>query len=95
MCQLCELNDDTKEFPSLPQVKEVLQESTPDVEPDYFIAQKNPWQPRNQGTNPDSFLFFINMNNWNNMQHMNTQFPSFYSNHQWYPSQPPMQNFNY
>ena len=32
VCQLCELNHDTKEFPSLPQVKEVLQESTPNVE---------------------------------------------------------------
>ena len=40
VCQLCELNHDTKECASLPQVKEVLQESTPDVEPTYFIAQK-------------------------------------------------------
>ena len=38
LCQLCELNHDTKEFPSLPQVKTVLKESTPDVEPTYFIA---------------------------------------------------------
>ena len=45
VCQLCEMNHDTKEFSSLPQVKEVLQESTPYVEPTYFIAQKNPWQP--------------------------------------------------
>ena len=42
VCQLCELNHDTKEFPSLSQEKAVLQESTPDVEPSYFIAQKKP-----------------------------------------------------
>ena len=44
-CQLCELNHDTKECPSLPQVKVVLQESTSDVEQAYFISQKKPWQP--------------------------------------------------
>ena len=38
VCQLCELNHDTKECPSLPQVKAVLQASTPYVEPAYFIA---------------------------------------------------------
>ena len=88
VCQLCELNSDTKECPLLPQVKAVLQESTPDVELTYFISQKKPWKPWNQDMNPDSFPFL------NNMHHMNTQFPSPYSNHQWHPSQPPMQNFN-
>ena len=93
--RLCELNHDIKEFPSLPQVKAFLQASTLDVEPAYFIGQKKPWQPRNQGMTPDSFPFLNKMNNWNNMHHMNPQFPSPYSNHQWHPSQPPMQNFNY
>ena len=37
VCHLCELNHDTKECPSLPHVKGVLQESTPDVEQAYFI----------------------------------------------------------
>ena len=86
VCQLYELNHETKECPSLPEVKEVLQESTPDLEQAYFISQKNPWQPRNQGMNPNSLPF------WNNMNNMNTQFPSHYSNHQWLPSQPFMQN---
>ena len=63
VCQLCELNHETKEFPSLPQVKVVLQESTPDVELAYFIVQKKPWQPRNQGMNPDLFPFSNNMHN--------------------------------
>ena len=94
VCQLCELNHDTKECPSLPQVKGFLQASTPDVEPTYFIAQKKPWKPQNQDMTPNLFPFSNNMNNWNNMQHMNTQFPSSYSNPQWYPSQPPIQNFN-
>ena len=67
VCQLCELNHYTKECPSLPQVKVVLQESTPDVEPTYFIAQKKPWRPQNQGMAPDLFPFSDNMNNWNNM----------------------------
>ena len=40
VCHLCELNHDTKEFPSLPQVKAVLQVPTPDVELAYFIPQK-------------------------------------------------------
>ena len=65
--EVCQLNHDTKECPSLPQVKAVLQASTPEVEPAYFIAQKNPWQPRNQGVTPDLFPFLNNMNNWNNM----------------------------
>ena len=94
VCQPCELNHYIKECPSLPQVKAALQASTPDVELAYFIAQKKPWQPRNQGMTPDSFSFLNNMNNWNNMQHMNTQFSSSYSNHQWYPYQPLMQNVN-
>ena len=38
VCQLCELNHDTKEFPSLPQVKTVLQESNPNMEPAYLFA---------------------------------------------------------
>ena len=38
VCQLCALNHDTKECPSLPQVKLVLQASTPDMELAYFIA---------------------------------------------------------
>ena len=86
VCQLCKLNQDTKECPSLPQVKAVLQETTPDMEPAYFIAQKKHQHPQNQGMNPDSFPFLNNMNNWNNMHHMNTQFPSPNSNHQWNPS---------
>ena len=86
--QLCEMNHDTKECPSLPQVKVVLQESTPDVEPTYFIAQNKPEQPQNQGMTLDLFPFSNNMNNWNNMQNMNTKFPSSYSNPQWYHSQP-------
>ena len=93
VCQLCELNHDTKVCPSLPQVKVVLQESTPEVEPAYFIAQKKPWKPQNHGMTLDSFPFLNNMNNWNNMQNVNTQFPSSYS--QWNPSQPSMQNYNY
>ena len=72
VCQLCELNHDTKECPLLPQVKAVMQASTPEVELAYFIAQKKPWQPRNQGMTPDSFPFFNIMSNWNNMQNMNT-----------------------
>ena len=36
VCQLCELNHDTKECPSLPQVQVVLQASAPDMEPAYF-----------------------------------------------------------
>ena len=40
VCQIFELNHDTKECPSLPQVKEILQASNLDVEPTYFIAQK-------------------------------------------------------
>ena len=67
VCHIYELNYDTKEFPSLPQVKAFLQASTPNVEPAYFIAQKKPCQPRYQGMTPDSFPFFNNMNNWNNM----------------------------
>ena len=43
--QLYELNDETKEFPSLPQVKAVLHASTPNVEKSYFIDQKKPWKP--------------------------------------------------
>ena len=65
VCQICELNHDTKEFPSLPQVKAALQESTSDVEKAYFIASKNPWQPRNKGMNPKSLPF------WNSMKNMN------------------------
>ena len=42
VCQLCELNHDTKECPSLPQLKAVLQASTLNVEPTYFITQKKP-----------------------------------------------------
>ena len=38
VCHLCELNHDTKECPSLPQVKEVLQASNTDVQPTYFIS---------------------------------------------------------
>ena len=60
VCQLCELNYNS---PSLPQVKAVLQASTPKVEPAYFIAPKKPWQPRNQGMTPDSFPFLNKMNN--------------------------------
>ena len=90
VCQLCQLNHYTKECPSLPQVKVVLQASTPEVEPAYFITQKKPWKPRNQGMTPDSFPFLNEMNNWNNMHHMNAQLTSHYSNHQWHPSQPPM-----
>ena len=63
VCQLCELNHDMKECPSLPQVKAVLQASTPEVESAYFIAQKKPWQPRNQGMPLDSFPFLNNMGN--------------------------------
>ena len=85
VCQIYELNHDTKECPSLPQVKVVMQESTPDVEQAFSIAQKNPWQPRNHSMNPDLLLF------WNNM---NTQFPSCYSNNQCHPSQDFMQNPN-
>ena len=70
--QLCELDHDMKECPSLPQVKAVLHAATPEVESAYFIAQKKPWQPRNQGMPPDSFPFFNNMSNWNNMQNVNT-----------------------
>ena len=93
VCQMCELNHDMKECPSLPQVKVVLQESTPEVESAYFIARKKPWQPRNQGMPLDSFPFLNNMGNWNNnMQNVNTQFPSNYT--QWNSSQPAMQNYN-
>ena len=56
VCQLCELNHDTKECPSLPQVKAVLQASTLDVERAYFIAQKKTWQPQNEGMNSNSFF---------------------------------------
>ena len=38
VCQFSKLNHDTREFPSLPQVKAVLQESTSYVEPTYFTA---------------------------------------------------------
>ena len=38
VCHLCGLNHDTQDFPSLPQVKEVLQESAMNVEPTYFIS---------------------------------------------------------
>ena len=53
VCQFFELDHDMKEFPSLPQVKVSLDASTPDVELAYFIAQKKPWKPQNQGMNPD------------------------------------------
>ena len=93
VCQLCELNHDMKECPSLPQVKAVLQASTPEVESAYFIAQKKPWQLRNQGMPLDLFPFLNNMGNWNNtMPNVNTQFPSNYA--QWNPSQPTMQTYN-
>ena len=74
VCYICEFNHDTKECPSLPQVNAFLHASTLDVELAYFIAQKKPWKPRNQGMTPESFPFLNNINNWNNMQHMNTQF---------------------
>ena len=66
VCHICELDHDTKECPSLPKVKAVLQETASYVEQAYFIAQKKPFQPQNQAMNPDPFPF------WNNMNNMNT-----------------------
>ena len=63
VCLLCDLDRDTKEFPSLPKVKADFQESIMDMEQDYFISQKKPWKPRAPGMNLDSTYF----NSWNNM----------------------------
>ena len=42
VCHLCNLDHDTKYFPSLPKVKEVFQESIVDTKQAYFISQKKP-----------------------------------------------------
>ena len=42
VCRLCNLDHDTKYFPSLPKVKEVFQESTVDTKQACFISQKKP-----------------------------------------------------
>ena len=42
VCCLCDLDHDSKYFPSLPKVKEVFQESIMDTKQASFISQKKP-----------------------------------------------------
>ena len=68
VCGLCDLEHDTKYFPSLPNTKVFFQESTVDVEQACYISQKKPWKPRIPGINSDPTHF-----NYGN--NVNNQFP--------------------
>ena len=72
VCGLCDLEHDTKYFPSMPKVKEVFQASTMDMEQSCFISQKKPWKPQIPGISLDPTPF----NSWNNV---NNHFPPQYS----------------
>ena len=72
VCGLCELEHDTKYFPSLLKAKEVFHESMVDKEHACFISQKNPWKPWVLGMHSEPTPF----NSWNNS---NNQFPPPYS----------------
>jgi len=45
VCTICELYHATQFFPSLPGIKETLQEICGEYESTYFLAQKKPWKP--------------------------------------------------
>jgi hypothetical protein len=86
ICGICEQNNDTKNCPSLPELKAIYQGATGETEQICFMAQKRPWPPKVPGMVQEQSQFPPYYTQYKYPQQ------NWYASMPWQQGQPQMQN---